>query len=116
MGYAGVLGVFGAFAGLLFLEIIKLGSKWSTDSSMGWFGGHWWWVGITAGAGVVVGLSRRFTRLPEDVPGFFEDVRAGGVDVRLVPGTVAASAVSLIGGASVGPEKVLSSMGGGAGS
>ena len=116
MGYATALGVFGAFAGLVYLGIIKLGSRWSADSNPGWFDGHWWWVAITAAAGIVVGLLRRLTRLPEDVPGFFDDVRAGRVDPRLVPGTVAVSAVSLIGGASVGPEKVLTSIGGGAGS
>ena len=116
MGYAAALGVFGAFAGLVYLGIIKLGSRWSADSNPGWFDGHWWWVAVTAGAGIVVGLLRRLTRLPEDVPGFFDDVRAGRVDPRLVPGTVAISAVSLIGGASVGPEKVLTSIGGGVGS
>ena len=114
-GCAVALGVFGAFAGLVFLEIIKLGTRWSTDSRSGWFGGHWWWLAVTAAAGVVVGLLRRLTRLPEDVPGMFEDLRAGRVDPRLVLGTVAVSTVSLIGGASVGPEKVLSTMGGGAG-
>ena len=116
IGYAAALGVFGAFAGLVFLGIIKLGSQWSTDSNPGWFGGHWWWVAVTAAAGIVVGLLRRLTRLPEDVPGLFDDVRAGHVDPRLVPGTVAVSAVSLIGGATVGPEKVLASMAGGVGS
>ena len=35
---------------------------------------------------------------------------------RLVPGIVAVSAVSLIGGASLGPEKALGTIGGGAGS
>ena len=115
MGYAVALGVIGAFAGLVFLGIIKLGSRWSTDSNPGWFAGKWWWVAVTAAAGLVVGVLRRLTHLPEDVPGLFEDLRAGRVDPRLVPGTMAVSAVSLIGGASVGPEKVLSSMGGGVG-
>ena len=115
IGYAAALGVFGAFAGLVFLGIIKLGSRWSTDSSSGWFGGHWWWLAVTAAAGVVVGLLRRLTRLPEEVPGLFDDLRAGHIDPRLVPGTMAVSALSLIGGASVGPEKVLSTMGGGVG-
>jgi H+/Cl- antiporter ClcA len=115
MGYAAALGVFGALAGLVFLGIIKLGSRWNTDSNPGWFAGHWWWVAVTAAAGVVVGVLRRLTRLPEDVPGLFEDLRAGRVDPRLVPGTMAVSAVSLIGGASVGPEKVLASVGGGVG-
>jgi len=116
VGYAAALGVFGAFAGLISLGVIKFGGMWSTDSRPGWFGGHWWWVAVTAAAGVVVGLLRRLTRLPEDVPGLFEDLKAERFDAGLVPGTVAVSVASLIGGASVGPEKVLASMGAGVGS
>jgi H+/Cl- antiporter ClcA len=46
----------------------------------------------------------------------FEDLQTQHVDPRLVPGIAAVSAVSLIGGASLGPEKALGSMGGGVGS
>jgi H+/Cl- antiporter ClcA len=116
MGYAVVLGVLGAFSGLGFLEAIKLGGKWASDSHLGWFAGHWWWVAVTASAGVLVGVLRRLTRLPEEVPGLFEDLRAERLDLGSVPGTIAISAVSLIGGASVGPEKALSAIGGGVGS
>jgi chloride channel protein, CIC family len=116
MGYAAALGVFGAFAGLVSLGAVKLGGRWNTNSGPGWFGGHWWWVAVTAAAGVAAGLLRRLTRLPEEVPGLFDDLQAEHFDARLVPGTVAVSAVSLIGGASVGPEKLLASMGAGAGS
>jgi H+/Cl- antiporter ClcA len=115
IGYGVALGAFGAFAGLVFLGVIKFGGSWYTDSRPGWFGGHWWWVAVTAAAGVVVGLLRRLTSLPEEVPGLFDDLQAGHLDLGLVPGTIAISAVSLIGGASVGPEKVLSTIGGGAG-
>jgi H+/Cl- antiporter ClcA len=115
IGYAAALGVFGAFAGLVFMGVIKFGGKWYVDSQPGWFGGHWWWVAVAAAAGVVVGLLRRLTRLPDQIPSLVEDLTSGHVDGRLVPGIVAVSAVSLIGGASLGPEKALGSMGGGAG-
>ncbi|HTX08872.1 MAG TPA: chloride channel protein [Solirubrobacteraceae bacterium] len=46
----------------------------------------------------------------------FEDLRADRVDPGLLPGTVAISLLSLIAGASVGPEKVLGTIGGGTGS
>ena len=115
MGYAVVLGVFGAFAALVFVGVIKFGGKWYDDSNPRWFGGHWWWVAVAAAAGVVVGLLRRLTRLPEQVPGLFAELQSEHVDPGLVAGVVAVSAVSLIGGASLGPEKALGAMGGGAG-
>jgi H+/Cl- antiporter ClcA len=116
IGCAAVLGVFGAFAGLVSLGAIKFGSRWGADYHPGWFGGHWWWLAVTAAAGAMVGLLRRLTRLPEQVPGLFDDLQAERFDAGHVLGTIAVSAVSLIGGASVGPEKVLASMGAGAGS
>jgi len=115
MAYAVVLGVFGAFAGLIFVGAITLGGKWYDDSDPGWFGGHWWWVAVAVAAGIAVGLVRRLTRLPWKTPGLFDDLQTGSVEVRLVPGIAAVSAVSLIGGASLGPEKALGSMGGGLG-
>ena len=115
LAYAVALGVLGAFAGLVFMGVVKFGGKWYTDSHPGWFGGHWWWIAVTAAAGVVVGLLRRLTRLPEQVPGLIADIKEAHVDPGLVPGIVAVSAVSLIGGASLGPEQALGSIGGGVG-
>jgi H+/Cl- antiporter ClcA len=116
LGYAVVLGVFGAFAGLIFIGVLKLGGKWYSDSHPGWLGGHWWWVAVAAAAGAAVGLVRRLTRLPWKTPGLIDDLQTEHVDPALVPGIAAVSAVSLIGGASLGPEKALGSMGGGAAS
>jgi H+/Cl- antiporter ClcA len=113
MACAVPLGVFGAFAGLIFVGAITVGGKWYTDSHPGWFDGHWWWVAITAAAGVAVGIVRHLTRLPWKTPGLFDDLQRGHVDAKLVPGIAAVSAVSLVGGASLGPEKALGSMGGG---
>jgi H+/Cl- antiporter ClcA len=115
MAYAVALGVFGALVALAFLGVIGVGNNWYTDSDSGWFGGRWWWVAITAAAGVGVGLLRHVLRLPEQIPGLIADLKEEQVNPRLVPGIVTASAVSLIGGASLGPEKALGSMGGGAG-
>ena len=115
LAYAVVLGVFGAFAALIFIGAITVGGKWYSDSDPGWFGGHWWWVAVALAAGIAVGLVRRLTRLPWKTPGLFDDLQTGSVDARLVPGIAAVSAVSLIGGASLGPEKALGTMGGGLG-
>jgi H+/Cl- antiporter ClcA len=114
MGYALLLGVVGAVAGLVFLGVTDAGNNWYDVSDPGWFGGDWWWVAVTAGAGVVVGLLRLWTKLPARFPGLIAEVESAHVDTGLVPGIVAVSAVSLIGGASLGPEEALGAMGGGA--
>jgi len=116
LGYAVVLGVVGALASLVFMGVIGFGDNWYAVAHPGWFGGQWWWIAVTAAAGVLVGVVRRLTRLPEHTPGLIADLQEGRVDPRLVPGIVAVSAVSLIGGASLGPEKALGCIGGGAGS
>ena len=115
IGYACVLGIFGGVFSLLFIGLLRLGQSWYAYSSPGWMGGHWWWVAVTAAAGVVVGLLRLLTRLPEKTPGLVADIQEAYVDPRLVPGILLVSAASLIGAASVGPEKALGSVGGGAG-
>src|SRR4249920_1278422 len=101
MGYALLLGVVGAVAGLGFLGVTDAGNNWYDVSDPGWFGGRWWWVAVTAGAGVAVGLLRALTRLPVKVPGLIADIKGAHVEPGLVPGVVMVSAVSLIGGASL---------------
>ena len=115
IAYALVLGVFGAFASLVFMGVVRIGGSWYTVSDPRWFGGEWWWIAVTAGAGVAVGLLRQLTNLPETIPSLLADLKEQRVDAKLVPGIVVVSAVSLIGGASLGPEKPLGSLGGGAG-
>ena len=46
---------------------VKITSSWARDPV----------VDITAGAGVVVGLLRRLTRLPEQIPGLIADLKDG---------------------------------------
>ena len=116
MAFAVGLGVFGAFAGLVFMGVTGCGGSWYTDSDPGWFGGQWWWMAVTAAAGIGVGLLRMVTHLPDKTPGLIEDLQSEHVEPRLVPGIVAVSAVSLMGGASLGPEQALGTIGGGAGS
>lgn len=114
LAYALALGVFGALVGLVFIGVIGVGNNWFSSSDFGWFGGDWWWVAVTAAAGVGVGLLHRVTRLPAQTSGLIADLQKEYVEPRLVPGIAAVSVVSLIGGASLGPEKALGAMGGGA--
>jgi H+/Cl- antiporter ClcA len=114
MGYAVALGVVGGVFGVLFMSVISGGNNWYVSSN-DWMGGHWWWVAVTTGAGVAVGLLRMATGLPEKTPGLIPDLEDQSVDPRLIVGTVLVSAASLCGGASLGPEKALGTAGGGAG-
>jgi hypothetical protein len=57
---------------------------------------------------------RALTKLPAKIPGLIADIESAHVDPGLVPGVVAVSAVSLIGGETLGREQALGSMGGGA--
>src|SRR5262249_58764079 len=51
MGYAVVLGGFGAFAALIFVGAVTFRGKWYSDSHPGWFGGRWGWVAGGPGGG-----------------------------------------------------------------
>ncbi|MGI9540091.1 MAG: chloride channel protein [Miltoncostaeaceae bacterium] len=113
LGYAAIFGAVGAVAGLVFLWVTGVGDFWGDEDATEWFGGHVWWVAVTAGAGLVVGLLRRGFHMPSRQPGLIEEASEAEVEPARVPSTVAVSAVSLIGGASLGPEAALGSMGGG---
>ena len=112
IGLAILLGIFGAFFSLAFLAIIGKGGHWWHLSNVKWGGGHWWWVAVTAAAGIAVGVLRHFTKLPWETPGLVEDLEAEHVEPKLVPGILLVSLASLVGGASLGPEKPLGSGGG----
>ena len=116
--YAALFGVVLAFAALAYLGLVKGGTNlWFTlPKNPGWFDGSLWWVAVTAGAGVLVGLLRRAFRLPVKLPGLVRELKAHHVEPSTVPGGVVVSLVSLVGGASLGPEAGLGMMGGGLGS
>ena len=115
--HAILFGVVLAFAGLAFLGLVEGGTDlWFTlPEDPGWFDGSLWWVAVTAGAGVIVGVLRRFFRVPVRLPGTVEELKDQRVEPSTVPGAVAVSLVSLAGGASLGPEDALGKMGGGLG-
>jgi H+/Cl- antiporter ClcA len=117
IGYAVVFGLVLAFAALAFLGLVKGGTKlWFTlPKNPDWFSGSWWWVAVTAAAGVLVGVLRRVLRLPAKLPGTVKELRDERVEPSTVLKAVAVSLVSLVGGASLGPEDALGKMGGGLG-
>ena len=117
MRYAALFGVVLAFAALAFLALVKGGTKlWFTlPKNPGWLDGSLWWVAVTAGAGVLVGVLRRVFRLPVKLPGTVKELKDQRVEPSTVLKAVAVSLVSLAGGASLGPEDALGKMGGGLG-
>jgi len=114
MRYAALFGVVLAFAGLAFLGLVKGGTNlWFTlPKDPGWLDGSLWWVAVTAGAGVLVGVLRRSFRVPVRLPGTVKELRDQRVEPSTAPAAVAVSLVSLAGGASLGPEDALGKMGG----
>ena len=102
-----LLGLVGAFAGLVFLGVTGLGADWYGEPGLGWFDGEVWWIAVAAGAGLIVGILRRAFDMPAKTPGLIEDLKSEYIDTSMVGKVVAVSAVSLIGGASLGPEVAL---------
>ncbi len=117
MGYAVVFGVVLAFAALAFLGLVKGGTNlWFTlPKNPDWFRGSLWWVAVTAGAGLLVGVLRRVLRLPDKMPGTIAEMKEARVEPSSALQKVAVSVVSLAGGASLRPEAALGAMGGGLG-
>jgi H+/Cl- antiporter ClcA len=116
VGYAVVFGLVLGFAALAFLGLLKGGTKWLTlPKDPDWFSGRLWWVAVTAGAGVLVGGLRRVLRVPAKLPGTLKEIRDERVEPSTVLRAVVVSLVSLVGGASLGPEDALGKMGGGLG-
>ena len=117
MGDAALLGLVLAFAALAFLGLVTGGADlwFSLPDNPGWLDGSLWWVGVTAGAGLLVGVLRRAFRIPVRLAGTFQELKDQRVKPATVPGAVVVSLVSLAGGASLGPEDALGKMGGGLG-
>ena len=114
VGNAIVFGLVLAFAALAFLGLLDGGTKWLTlPGNPDWFSGHLWWVAVTAGIGLLVGLLRRVLRVPARLPGTLKEIHDERVEPSTVLRAAGVSLVSLVGGASLGPEDALGKMGGG---
>lgn len=118
LGMAALLGLgVGALAMAFLLGLRAVtDALWPEESSYGsgFFEGEWWMVAVLAVAGLVVGVSRRFLGTPMSV-NMFAELEEGRVDYRHVPGVLVTGFVSLVSGASLGPEAPLATLGGGLG-
>lgn len=115
-----IMGVSMGLAGLCFLNIIdEIPSKWvDTDEFKDpndgkFYSGKTYWIFITTGAGFTVGVLRWITKYPENLPGFFKEVNSCHVDPTWALHTVVVSAISIAGGANLGPEQAMGNLGGG---
>jgi len=92
------------------------GWVWPDASSYGtgFLDGEWWMVLLLAGAGLVVGVTRRLLGTPLAV-NLFAELEEGRVDHHHVPAVLVTGFVSLVSGASLGPEAPLATLGGGMG-
>lgn len=103
--FAAVIGTVAGAAALAFTTLVKAGTDliWPDEIDYGFLGGEVWWIGITAAAGLLVGLLRWGLRVPDEPAGSLAAIQEARVDYRTAVQTIAVSAVSLIGGASLGP-------------
>lgn len=117
VGYAAVLGLLTGFIAFVFIAIVDWTTEliWPEAEEFGLFSGDPWWILVMVGAGLVIGLLRRLLGVQSNIPGLFDEVDERRIEPRFVPRRVLVSFVSLISGASVGPEAALGSMGGGLG-
>ncbi len=105
-----LIGAFGGAFAVVFLgvEHAVQGALWGDlGESFDWFSGGPRALLMPVVAGLVVGGLYVVFRLPPRIKGFLEELQDGYSDPKTAPGAVVVSFVSLIGGASLGPEAPL---------
>ncbi|MCL1599353.1 MAG: chloride channel protein [Actinomycetia bacterium] len=105
-----LIGAFGGVFAVVFLGLehtVRAALWGDLGESFSWFSGGARAFLIPVAAGLVIGGLYLVFRLPPRIKGFLEELQDGHSDPRTAPGTVVVSFVSLIGGASLGPEAPL---------
>lgn len=118
LGRAAVVGGGAAVVTLGFLaaEAALHHAVWGEQvRATGWFEGPWEVVPIVLGASLLVGFLRHRTGLPTPDPNFMDELQAGRTDPLHALQLVALGLVSLVGGASLGPEAPAATAGAGLG-
>ncbi|KAL4442517.1 hypothetical protein ABPG77_005101 [Micractinium sp. CCAP 211/92] len=116
-------GALGAFGYAYLTAFTKVTSAWLRadgngsypDAASLQFGaGRAWWAGLTAGAGLVVGLAKAILNLDE-VPTFIAELRSMHVEPLKGAATSAVALLGFLGGVPMGPEAGLGAAAGAAG-
>ena len=117
LGDSVLLGLFGGVLTVLYLVIIEGGVHllWDETDQVGWFSGSWQSLLIPILAGLLVGVAYRQLSLPARFKGFIDELEEGEVEPSTAPGALLVAVVSLIGGASLGPEAPVGTGAGAAG-
>lgn len=105
LGRAVLIGVIAGAGALAFTQVVRLGTDllWPDTSELGWMQGSWTAVGILTATGIAVGLMRVVLAVPDDLSGSLTIIQDSSVDRTSALQAIAVSAVSLIGGVSLGP-------------
>lgn len=82
--------------------------NYDDDISCGyWYHGKKYFIAIVGGAGFTIGVIRWAFSYPDNLPGIFKDIQTFHVEPKWIPITYLISALSLGGGATLGPEQAL---------
>jgi H+/Cl- antiporter ClcA len=118
IGVAALLGLGVGAMAMGFLIALRRVTRWvwpdESSYGTGFLDGKWWMVAGLAGFGLLVGLSRKLLKTPMSVS-LFRELEEGRVDPHHVVSVLGTGFISLVSGASLGPEAPLATMGGGVG-
>eukprot|EP00986_Skeletonema_menzelii_P014886 scaffold10534_cov150-Skeletonema_menzelii.AAC.5 len=111
-----LLGALTALCSLAYNNIFYVVSaKWMTDDAEKlavFLGGEPYWIAVGAGTGIVVGVLKAYVFKFDQYKGFIELLQDLDVDVKDSFSMAVVGLVSLMGGASLGPESGLAGVGG----
>ena len=117
VGYAAILGLVLGLIAVVFIGVIAWLTEliWTDPSGYGLFEGEPWWILLIGVFGLLIGLARHYLKVEPVIPGLFEDIAERRVEPTAVPRRIVIALISLVSGASVGPEAPLGAIGGGIG-
>lgn len=120
MFLSGLIGCFMGIAGVGFMNVVDyVPTLWINNgdfdqaSDCDFNAGKLYWLCVPMLSGLVIGLLRHFFQYPDNLPGLFKEINNHHVEPKWAPLTFLISAISLGGGASLGPEQALGNLGGG---
>ena len=105
MGRAAIIGFLAGSAALAFNMLVRWGQDliWPEEIDYDFLGGSWWWVGVLAATGLVVGVLRVVLKVPDDLTGSLTILQEASVDRSTALPAIGISIVTLTGGVSLGP-------------